>query len=96
VVSLRVAPPARRHRDLAGAGAEVRAAEQRVRKGRTIAALLALRDHVIAPILAGVRSPCMGRKPAHWTRIDRDYETLRIGMHALFHDVGIETLRAAA
>ena len=31
---------------------------------RTIAALLALRDHVIAPILAGVRSPRMGRKPA--------------------------------
>jgi hypothetical protein len=31
-----------------------------------------LRDH-IAPILAGVRSPRMGRKPAHWTDIDRDY-----------------------
>jgi hypothetical protein len=28
---------------------------------RTIAALLALRDHVIGPILAGVRSPRMGR-----------------------------------
>ena len=34
---------------------------------RTIAALLALRDQVIAPILAGVRSPRIGRKPAHWT-----------------------------
>ena len=30
---------------------------------RTIAALLTLRDHVIAPILAGVRSPRIGRKP---------------------------------
>ena len=56
---------------------------------RTIAALLALRDQVIAPILAGVRSPRRGRKPAHWTGIDRDYETLRIGMQNLFHDLGI-------
>jgi hypothetical protein len=47
---------------------------------RTTAALLALRDQAIAPILAGVRSPRRGRKPAHWTTIDRDYETLRIGM----------------
>ncbi len=31
---------------------------------RTIAALLTLRDQVIAPILAAVRSPRMGRKPA--------------------------------
>ena len=30
---------------------------------RTIAALLTLRDQVIAPILAGIRSPKMGRKP---------------------------------
>ena len=37
---------------------------------RVIAALLALRDHVIAPILAGVRSPRMGRKPKTWTAID--------------------------
>ncbi len=63
---------------------------------RTIAALLVLRDQVIAPILAGVRSPRMGRKPAHWTRIDRDYEALRISMQELFRDVGIETLPAAA
>jgi hypothetical protein len=63
---------------------------------RTIAALLALRDHVIAPILADVCSPRTGRKPAHWTRVDRDYETLRIGMQALFRDIGIETLPAAA
>jgi hypothetical protein len=56
---------------------------------RTIAALLALRDHVIGPILAGVRSPRMGRKPAHWTRIDRRYESLRTSMQELFHDLGI-------
>jgi hypothetical protein len=63
---------------------------------RTIAALLALRDQVIGPILAGVRSPRRGRKPAHWTAIDRDYETLRIGMQALFADLGIATSSAAA
>ena len=63
---------------------------------RTIAALLALRDQVIGPILAGARSPRLGRKPAHWTAVDRDYETLRIGMQALFADLGITTSSAAA
>ena len=62
---------------------------------RTIAALLALRDQVIGPILAGVHSPRLGRKPAHWTAIDRDYETLRIGMQTLFADLGITTNAAA-
>jgi hypothetical protein len=63
---------------------------------RIIAALLALRDHVLAPILAGVRSPRMGRKPKIWTAVDRDYENLRTGMQTLFRHVGIETLPAAA
>jgi hypothetical protein len=63
---------------------------------RTISALLTLRDYVIAPILAGIRSPRMGRKPKIWTAVDRDYETLRIGMQALFRHLGIETLPAAA
>jgi hypothetical protein len=63
---------------------------------RTIAALLALRDQVLGPILAGVRSPRLGRKPAHWTAVDRDYETLRIGMQTLFADLGITTSSAAA
>jgi hypothetical protein len=63
---------------------------------RTISALLTLRDQVIAPILAGIRSPRIGRKPAIWTAADRDYETLRIGMQTLFQHVGIETQPAAA
>ncbi len=63
---------------------------------RTIAALLALRDQVIAPILAGVRSPRRGRKPTHWTTIDRHYETLRIGMQDLFRDLGITPTAVAA
>jgi hypothetical protein len=61
---------------------------------RTIAALLALRDHVIGPILAGVRSPRMGRKPAIWTTVDRRYESLRVGMQQLFRDLGITTAAA--
>jgi hypothetical protein len=65
-------------------------------QARTIAGLLALRDQVIAPILAGIHSPRRGRKPAHWTAVDRDYETLRVGMHALFHDLGITTQPGAA
>ena len=65
-------------------------------QARTIAALLALRDQIIAPILAGVRSPRRGRKPAHWTAIDRDYQTLRIGMQGLFNDLGITASTAAA
>jgi hypothetical protein len=55
----------------------------------TITALLTLRDQIIGPILAGVRSPRLGRKPAAWTQIDRDYETLRIGMQTLFHHLGL-------
>ena len=62
---------------------------------RTIAALLALRNHIIAPMLAGIRSPRPGRKPAHWTTIDRDYETLRTGMQTLFNHLGIDTPAAA-
>ena len=62
---------------------------------RTVAALLTLRDQVIAPILAAVRSPRMGRKPAHWTRVDRDYEQIRIDMQTLFTDIALQTPLAA-
>jgi hypothetical protein len=61
---------------------------------RTITAMLVLRQQVIAPILAGVRSPRLGRKPAHWTAVDRDYETLRINMHKLFNDLALTTTAA--
>jgi hypothetical protein len=56
---------------------------------RTITALLVLREQVIGPILAGVRVPRRGRKPATWTRTDQHYEGLRIGMKALLDDIGI-------
>ena len=63
---------------------------------RTFAALLALRDEVISPILAGVRSPRQGRKPATWTPVDRDYEALRIDMQNVFQHLHLDTVSVAA
>jgi hypothetical protein len=63
---------------------------------RIITALLTLREQVISPILAGIRSPRMGRKPATWTQVDHDYEKIRISMQDLFHDLGITTGATAA
>jgi hypothetical protein len=63
---------------------------------RTIAGVLALRDHIIAPILAGVRSPLLGRKPSQWTTLDRDYERIRVDMQELFGHLGLTTSAAAA
>ena len=63
---------------------------------RTIAALLAVRDKVIGPLIAGIRTPRRGRPPSTWTKIDRDYETLRLNMQTLFHDLGISLKPAAA
>jgi hypothetical protein len=60
------------------------------RTAGTIAALLTLREHVLGPILAGIRSPRMGRKPITWTNVDRDYEKIRIDMQTLFQHLGIQ------
>ena len=62
---------------------------------RTITALLTLRDKLIAPLIAGIRTPRRGRPPKTWTQIDRDYETLRLDMQTLFNDLGISTKPAA-
>jgi hypothetical protein len=83
-----------RGKDLATRHGRSRRYDVPAHAARTIAALLALRDHVIGPILAGVRSPRMGRKPAIWTTVDRRYESLRIGMQQLFCDLGITTAAA--
>jgi hypothetical protein len=40
--------------------------------------------------------PAADANPAHWTATGQDYETLRIGMQALFYDLGIATPAAAA
>lgn len=63
---------------------------------RTIAALVVLREQVIAPILAGLRSPRWGRRPAHWTQLDRDYEAIRVQMQTLFAHLAITTAATAA
>jgi hypothetical protein len=55
---------------------------------RTIAAIL---NHVIAPLIAGIRTPRRGRPPKHSTNIDRDYETLRLRMQTLLGHLGIAT-----
>jgi hypothetical protein len=56
---------------------------------RAIAALLILREQVILPILAGVRSPRIGRRPKTWTTTDRHYERLRIQMQPLLDGNGL-------
>jgi hypothetical protein len=56
---------------------------------RAITALLILRDHVIASLLAGVCSPKSWPKPKTWTLADRHYEQLRMRMRLLFYDLGI-------
>jgi hypothetical protein len=53
----------------------------------TIATLL----KVIAPILAGIRSPRIGRKPKGWTSADREYEQIRVNMRTLFDDRALTT-----
>lgn len=63
---------------------------------RTITALLTLREKVIAPLLAGIRTPRRGRPPKTWTNIDRDYETIRLNMQTLLNDLGIATKATAA
>lgn len=35
-------------------------------------------------------------QPTHWTRLDRDYETIRVHMETRFTDLGITTTATAA
>jgi len=62
---------------------------------RTITALMTIRDKVIAPLAAGIRTPRRGRPPKTWTTIDRDYETIRLNMQTLLNHVGIATKASA-
>jgi hypothetical protein len=56
---------------------------------RAIAAVLILRDQVLMPLLAGLRTPRTGARPKTQTAADKHYEMLRMRMHLLFEDVGI-------
>ena len=62
---------------------------------RAVAALLPLREKVIAPLVAGIRDD-LDHTPSTCTRIDRNYQRLRADMRVLFHDLGITTAPAAA
>ena len=56
---------------------------------KIIAALCVLREKVIHPLLAGIATPRLGRKPKNWRSIDQLYETLRLNMRSLFQELGI-------
>jgi len=84
-----------RGKDLIARPAGTRRYNVPLHAARTIAALLAFRTQVIAPILAGVRSPHQGRKPRTGPALTGTTK-LRISMQALFHDLGITVDAAAA
>jgi hypothetical protein len=56
---------------------------------RSLTALLVLREKIILPLLAASSQPEPPDKPAHPVLLDQHYETLRVGMHDLFTDLGI-------
>jgi len=56
---------------------------------RAMTALFVLRDKVIKPLLANAGQRKRGGRPAHTTTLDRCYETLQIGMQALFEQLGV-------
>ena len=56
---------------------------------RALAALLVLRDKVIQPLLAAALQTRPSRGAQNPTRLDRHYETLRVGMQGLLHELGI-------
>jgi hypothetical protein len=56
---------------------------------RTVAALNALRHHVLKPILAAVEDTSPSRGAQHPTALDRHYAALKTEMHGLLHELGI-------
>jgi hypothetical protein len=56
---------------------------------RAIAALFILRDHVIKPILAGVRTSGTSSKPTVSSPIDQHYDHVRADVQSLFEKLGI-------
>ena len=56
---------------------------------RSLTALLVLREKIIRPLLAASGQPPPAATPANPTPIDHHYESLRVGMHDLFTDLGI-------
>jgi len=56
---------------------------------RAITAALVLRDELIKPVLAGVRTPAIPKTPTIPIKTDLHYERLRLAFHPLFQELGI-------
>lgn len=56
---------------------------------RAMAALLVLRDKVVRPILAAAQPLRPSRGTQNSAPIDRHYETIRLAMQEIFHELGI-------
>ena len=56
---------------------------------KTLATLTVLRTHVIKPLLATADTNAPARGAQNPTALDRHYEALRVGMHSVFHELGI-------
>jgi hypothetical protein len=56
---------------------------------RALTALVVLREKVIRPLLAASTRPHIHSKLSNPTPIDQHYETLRVGMHGLFIELGV-------
>ena len=56
---------------------------------RALTALVVLREKVIRPLLAASTRPQPHFKLSNPTPIDQHYETLRVGMHGLFIELGV-------
>jgi hypothetical protein len=56
---------------------------------KTLATATVLRTHVLKPLLAAAADTAPARGLQNPTALDRHYEALRTGMHAIFHELGI-------
>ncbi len=56
---------------------------------RAMAALVALRDKAIKPLLAAAEHSRRSRRPRNPTALDIHYQTIRKGMQGVFHELGI-------
>ena len=56
---------------------------------KAMAALVLLREKVIKPLLAAARNRTRTRRPKNPTVLDQHYESLRIGLRGLFHELGL-------
>jgi hypothetical protein len=56
---------------------------------KILATVTVLRTQVIKPLLAAAGANATARRPLNPTALDRHYEALRVGMHGVFHELGI-------